>query len=123
MSVEKAGARRTQFTILQVLDRRERVRQGDFGELLALDTTTLTRTLKLLERDGLIVSEPGKDRRERYWVLTAAGEKKIEEARPAWERAQGRLKDSLDDLPWSEMMQVADAITYAAKRGQNESDD
>ncbi len=39
------------------------------GEILALDSTTLSRTLRPLESEGSIRSRPGEDRRERHWEL------------------------------------------------------
>src|SRR5438270_13211263 len=44
----------TQLTILQVLSRAGDLTQGKLGELLSLDSTTLTRTLKIMVRQGWI---------------------------------------------------------------------
>ena len=48
------GMRVTQLTILQVLSRAGDLTQGKLGELLSLDSTTLTRTLKIMVRQGWI---------------------------------------------------------------------
>ena len=65
------GLRSSQFTILQVLSRAGEVLQGQLGEMLAMDSTTLTRTVdthiaslrdKLEENPrhpALIVTAPG----------------------------------------------------------------
>src|SRR5437773_5124559 len=56
----------TQFTLLQVLERTgEPMTQGALGDLLALDTTTLSRTLRPLERAKWIRRVEGGDARER----------------------------------------------------------
>ena len=34
----------------------------------------------------------GEDRREKWFTITALGVAKLEEARPAWERAQARIQ-------------------------------
>ena len=48
------GLNATQFTLLQFLSEAPGIAQGDFGKLLALDSTTLTRTLRPLIRLGWV---------------------------------------------------------------------
>jgi DNA-binding MarR family transcriptional regulator len=86
------GINPTQFTLLQFLSRAGEVSQGKLGELLAIDTTTLTRTLDPLRKSGWIRARAGDDRRERHWSLTPAGERKRASAAPHWEAAQARLR-------------------------------
>ncbi len=95
-----AGLRATQFTLLQVLAGAGRITQGHLGDLLAMDSTTLTRTLRLLVGKGWVRSLPGEDRRERHLQLTPAGHREIDQARPHWERAQRRLRNALGDSKW-----------------------
>src|SRR5207244_13364456 len=80
---------------LQVLDRTGTSPQAALGELLALDPTTLSRTLRPLARAGWIRAGGGRDRREVRWTLTPAGRRRLARARPAWERAQTRLRGRL----------------------------
>src|SRR5260370_24378475 len=42
------GLRSSQFTILQVLSRAGEMTQGELGRMLAMDSTTLTRTLEIM---------------------------------------------------------------------------
>jgi DNA-binding MarR family transcriptional regulator len=77
----------TQFTLLMALERAEGVTQGKLGELLALDSTSLTRMLKLLEKQEWIRSTRGDDRRRRHLYLTPAGRRKLTMARTHWEQA------------------------------------
>src|SRR5437899_2633383 len=76
------GLRSTQFTILQVLSRAGEMSQGQLGEMLAMDTTTLTRTLEIMSRHGWIAERRGEDRRERWLRLAKAGETKLNRALP-----------------------------------------
>jgi DNA-binding MarR family transcriptional regulator len=89
------GLRAPQLTLLHVLAKKGVLTQGEIGEFLALDSTTLTRTLRPLERQGWIRARAGEDRRERRWELTAAGERKWKKALPAWERAQARARQQI----------------------------
>src|SRR5258708_37360014 len=57
------GLRATQFTILQFLSLAGEVSQGHLGEMLAMDSTTLTRTLEIMARRGWTAERRGKDRR------------------------------------------------------------
>ncbi|HEY8945167.1 MAG TPA: MarR family winged helix-turn-helix transcriptional regulator [Polyangiaceae bacterium] len=59
---------------------------------LAMDRTTLTRNLSPLERAGLLrVARSPSDARTRVITLTRAGERKLEEAYPVWQKAQARF--------------------------------
>ena len=109
------GQRVTQFTLLEVLSRRDRITQGRLGALLALDSTTLSRTLRPLEAKGWIGARRGKDRRERQWQLTPAGRRQLERARPFWERAQKRLRERLGAAAFSALLSGLPAVTKAAR--------
>lgn len=89
------GLRAPQMTLLHVLAKKGTQTQGEIGDLLALDSTTLTRTLRPLEEKGWIRARAGEDRRERHWELTVAGERKWKKALPAWERAQAKARAQL----------------------------
>src|SRR6266851_4014381 len=46
--------------------------------------------------------------------LRAAGEAKLHEARPAWERAQERVRSRLPKGTWSSLMDVLPELTHLA---------
>ena len=73
-ALQPLGLRVTQFTILQALALAGEVTQGQLGEMLAMDSTTLTRTLTIMRRHGWIAERRGKDRRQRWLRLAKAGE-------------------------------------------------
>jgi DNA-binding MarR family transcriptional regulator len=87
-----SGLRTTQHAVLGLLGRVGEVRKGDLGEMAALDETTLTRSLRPLEAKGWVTLRAGADRREKLVAITASGKKKLEQARPAWMRAQKRMQ-------------------------------
>lgn len=108
------GLKATQYSLIQAIGTAGEIGQGRLGDYLALDTTTLSRTLKTVEQSGWIVSIAGTDRRERYWRLTQAGRDKWDEARPHWKRAQQKLRENLDDTSWEDVLAASNAITWAA---------
>lgn len=114
--LRKAGMHATQFTLLQALQVAGRISQGRLGELLAIDSTTLTRTLRLLAGKGWVRSLPGEDRRERHLQLTPAGRRQFERALPHWERAQQRLKKSLGNPQWKQAEAMLAGVITAAQR-------
>ncbi len=96
-----SGLRITQFTLLQALALAGELTQGALGGALALDSTTLSRTLRPLEQAGWVRCSAGKnDRRERHWRLTAAGRRKLEAARPSWSAAQTELRSRIGNSGW-----------------------
>jgi DNA-binding MarR family transcriptional regulator len=110
-----AGMNPTQFTLLQFLSRLGEVSQGRLGELLAIDTTTLTRTLAPLRKSGWIRVRAGDDRRERHWSLTPAGDRQRAEAAPHWEAAQARLRARLGAGRFQSLLSELAAITEAVR--------
>jgi len=105
------GLRATQFTILQVLSRIREASQGQLGEILAIDSTTLTRTLEIMHRHGWIAARPGKDRRERWLRLAKPGEARLTRALPAWENVQARVRHRLGEKDWQLFQSLANAVT------------
>jgi DNA-binding MarR family transcriptional regulator len=83
-----SGLEITQFGLLASIDRLGEATQRQLSVGLAMDTTTLTRTLGLLERRGWVVRSPGRDKRHRILRLTRTGRARLALARPLWHRAQ-----------------------------------
>jgi DNA-binding MarR family transcriptional regulator len=109
-SLRPVGLRSSQFTILQVLSRTGEVSQGRLGEMLAMDSTSLTRTLEIMLRQGWIAERRGEDRRLRCLHLSKAGETQLKRALPAWEKVQAKLRSQLGEQRWKNLLQLTDEI-------------
>jgi DNA-binding MarR family transcriptional regulator len=94
------GLRTTQYSLLQLLGRCGELRQRDLAERTQHDETSLTRSLRPLVDAGWVAVRTGDDRREKWLTITAGGEAKLAEARPAWERAQARMQALLPEEAW-----------------------
>jgi DNA-binding MarR family transcriptional regulator len=103
--------RSSQFTILQALSLAGEVTQSQLGEILAMDSTTLTRTLHIMNREGWIAERRGEDRRERWLRLAKAGEAQFKRALPAWEKVQSRLRRQLGEDSWKGLLDITHQIT------------
>jgi DNA-binding MarR family transcriptional regulator len=101
----------TQFTILQVLTLAGEVSQGRLGEILAMDSTTLTRTLRILRKHGWIASHRGADRRERRLSLSSAGRAEFHHALPRWQSAQAQLRARIGKTRWNRLANFIHQVT------------
>ncbi len=90
-----SGLRSTQYSMLMVARVLGPVTLTKLAEMTVTERTTLTRNLSILEKKGLIVIEPGKDRRERQVSITERGLKVLMEAIPLWEAAQAHIEQGL----------------------------
>src|SRR5438874_7095283 len=54
MALEETGIRSTQFAILVGIAKNQLVSMGALADVLVIDSTTLTRSLRLLEKEGLV---------------------------------------------------------------------
>ncbi len=113
-AVRPLGLRTTQFTILQALSLTGEVAQGRLGEILALDSTTLTRTLAIMKRRKWVAMRQGRDGRERLISLSAAGREQFDLASPAWQAVQDRLRSQLGEERWSALFQQNREMTAVA---------
>ncbi len=109
------GLRATQLTILQVLSLAGEVSQGQLGKMLTMDSTSLTRTLAIMGRQGWITVRRGKDRRERWLRLASAGEAQLNRALPVWEKVQSRLRRQLGAQAWKNLLQLTHQVTGMVK--------
>jgi DNA-binding MarR family transcriptional regulator len=105
----------TQYTLLMTLDLMGKTTQKQLGKLLAIDSTTLTRTLSFLVKRKWVNANPGEDRREKLLTMSPAGRRKFQQAQPNWERAQEKLRVSVGEKTWQQMGQVLTHITTAAE--------
>jgi DNA-binding MarR family transcriptional regulator len=107
------GLRATQFTLLQALSQAGEVSQRTLGEILAIDSTTLTRTLAIMGRRGWIASRSGEDRRERCLSLSEAGRAEFKRARPHWEKVEQELRARLGNKRWNRLLNLTNEVTAA----------
>jgi DNA-binding MarR family transcriptional regulator len=110
----KAGIEIAQFGVLTALGETGETNQKRLSAGLAMDSTTLTRTLGLIRKQGWVRVRRGKDRRERLLGLTRAGKSQLAEAQPHWERAEHRLRKELGDAGWKNMKETVARVTESA---------
>jgi DNA-binding MarR family transcriptional regulator len=111
----------TQFTILQALQLAGPVSQGQLSKILAIDSTTLTRSLRALLKNGWVHRAEGEDRRAWRLALSKQGQKVFTRALPDWERVQETLRKKLGSQSWLNAFQSSNLLTAAVQNiGENE---
>lgn len=87
------GLRTTQYSILNRLQRSGPWTVQALAATMVMDRTTLGRTIRPLERDGLVVTEvDAVDRRVRSLRITPEGQARLSAAIAGWELAQSRFE-------------------------------
>jgi DNA-binding MarR family transcriptional regulator len=118
--LSRTGLEAPQFALLMTLEKQGACGPIELGRRYALDKTTVSRNLKLLERKGWIESSASKDKRKRQFILTAAGLQRLAAAKPQWKKAQNQLRTGMTAGKWDEMFRVFRTVTEAAQNVQDE---
>ncbi len=99
-----SGLRVTQFSLLVAAYLNEKVVLNKLAHAMGMDRTSLSRSLKLLEKRGLVQMEPGEDRREVIVRLTPEGRDRLDLACPLWQKAQEQILSGLHPGQWELMI-------------------
>ena len=114
-----SGLRVTQFSILAAVARLGEASLKQLEDELAIDQTTLTRSLTLLERDGVLERASHPDGRIKAMRLTGKGRRALEVARPLWAQAQAKVLRELGTKAWTDAQrQLARLHHVAVKKRQ-----
>lgn len=108
------GIEAAQFALLSTLKRHGPCSQATLGRPHALDKTTVSRNLRILERNGWITAVPTTDRRERHVGLTVEGERRRARAAVEWKTAQRGLRAAMSASDWAAMFRAFAAVGRAA---------
>ena len=106
-----SGIRSTQFAILTAIAKLQPISMSRVSEILVIDAATMTRSLRLLQKDGLIEIAPRGVRRQRLLTLTLKAEKALAIAVPLWRDAQARFLAGLG----REWREIRRELEHAAK--------
>ena len=100
-TLRPSGLRATQFNILAEIRGAGEATVTELTKILVMDQTTLTRSLVLLERDGLLRAVPKPDGRVKSVQLTTKGELVLQAAFPLWALAQENMIKSIGVEAWA----------------------
>jgi DNA-binding MarR family transcriptional regulator len=108
----------TQFGLLTALAATGEVNQKRLSAGMGMDSTTLTRTLARLRKQGWVRVKPGTDRRERLFSLTLAGTRQLAQAKPHWDAAENSLRLGFGEKDWDVLKDTLTQLTKGAVRAE-----
>lgn len=114
LALEPAGIRATQFAILTAVAKFQPVAMSRVGEILVLDQTTLTRSLRLLQKQHLLDISARSIRRQRFVSLTDAGVKTLAAAVPLWREIQAKFLSDMGGDAWSALRNELERLAKMA---------
>jgi DNA-binding MarR family transcriptional regulator len=98
-----AGLNITQFSMLRLICAEKKLSISTLSRYMVMERTSITRAIAPLERDGLIHSRPGTDKRIRVVSVSNKGRRLVEDAEPKWRQAQEALLDTIGEDRWRAM--------------------
>ena len=98
--LQPADLKNTQFALLATLSLEGPLSVNALAEEMAMDRTTLTRNLKVLDRRDLVKIGPGPDARTKSIDLTRAGRARLKKALPLWQNAQAYVLKQFGSGSW-----------------------
>jgi DNA-binding MarR family transcriptional regulator len=117
--LRSSGVEAPQFAVLAALENAGACTQAGLGRMFAMDKTTMSRNLKVLERNGWIETAVGADRRQRVLRLTEAGRERLAAAKPEWKKAQDQLRAGMSQEQWDEMFRVLRMVSEVVSHERN----
>jgi DNA-binding MarR family transcriptional regulator len=105
------GIQASQLNLLVFVAKCGPIRRKELGSLLHLDSSTLTRNLRVMETNGWIEEvQAGSDGRGFPVRISRKGEAVVAKAAPAWKIAQRRASELLGSAGKSTLMNVSQEL-------------
>jgi DNA-binding MarR family transcriptional regulator len=116
LALQETGIRSTQFAVLVGIAKKQPISMGALGNMLGTDSTTLTRSLRLLEKEGLIAISKRAEKRQRFLSVTTTGEQTLARSVPVWRAAQERFVATIGSEYWIEMRSELERLAHVAMK-------
>ncbi len=108
--LQPTGLKVTQFTMLSAIAEQGSLSVGQLAEKMLMDQTSVTRSLKLLKKMGLVKSVRGRDGRTRLISVTPEGYRKLDEIMPLWEQTYARIAEKLGQKHLDRLLAELDLV-------------
>jgi DNA-binding MarR family transcriptional regulator len=118
-AMQKSGIRSTQFAILVGIAKNQPIAIGRLCEILVIDSTTLTRSLRLLREQGLITASQRSTMRRRFLELTPKGERTLALALPYWRKTQCEFQTAVGPNYWTNLRSELERLAKLAVSLEN----
>ncbi|WP_372366056.1 MarR family winged helix-turn-helix transcriptional regulator [Candidatus Uabimicrobium sp. HlEnr_7] len=91
------GFKATQIAVLFSVSDLSPITISQLAQAMTTDRTTISRNLKPLQREHLVLIKPGEDKRQKNIHITTKGKKLVEEILPLWKKCQQKLFSAIGD--------------------------
>jgi len=112
--LQSSGIRSTQFAILVAVKKNEPIAIGQLGNVLGIDRTTMTRSLRLLRKDGLLTISKRGEKRQRLVAITPKGEETLGRAIPVWRDMQTHFVNTIGQDYWRDLRNELERLAGVA---------
>lgn len=120
-ALQATGIRSTQFAILVAVKKGEPVAIGELGRVLGIDRTTMTRSLRLLTKEGFLTVSKRLAKRQRFVTITSKGVETLERAVPVWREMQARFVDTVGAEYWRGLRNELERLAGVANSLESEN--
>ena len=93
--LKPSGVTVRQYSLLHAINEHEGCNLRELSEVTELDRSTLTRSLKPLLSQELIINAKKDNQRDSRLILTAKGFRTLQEAAQLWQRAQSAFEEKI----------------------------
>jgi DNA-binding MarR family transcriptional regulator len=112
--LKPAGIRSTQFVLLVAIAALTPVSIGQLARILAIDRTTLTRSLRLMEKQDFVAIARRSTMRRRFVTLLPEGKDVLARSLPFWKEAQSRFVEKVGEQYWRAMQKELEKLPGVA---------
>lgn len=110
--IRKSGLKSTQYALLRCIANLDEPSVSDISRNLAMDQTTVSRNIKLLQQKGLVTTEPSPaDPRRINISLTSLGQSALKAGEAGWLQAQNAVKEKIGDKKFMELNSLLDSVS------------
>ncbi|AGF77837.1 transcriptional regulator [Desulfocapsa sulfexigens DSM 10523] len=103
-TIAPSGLKGNQFPLLLAIKLSQPISITELAKTLDLDRTTLSRNLKILEKNSYVSLEQSNDHRIRNVQLSGEGEVILNLALPLWQQAQNTIVEKIGKDQWSNLL-------------------
>ena len=115
-ALQDSGLRTTQFSMLVAISTHGPLTINDLANGGVMDQTTVSRNVRVLQKQGYVEIVPGTDNRTRAVSITDKGKSVLRSALPYWNRAQASMAKKLGDKEVKVLLEGLRMATKVARQ-------
>ncbi len=113
-AMQDSRVRSTQFAILVGVAKTQPVSIGTLADVLVLDRTTLTRSLRLLQKERLVTISKRTTMRQRLLELTPSGVQALARSLPLWRAVHAQFVSGVGSDNWLHLRSELERLAHAS---------